>query len=140
MIAVAHGYKGYSWYAFTDHAGSTWYATDLNRLDYSMYYNSEPNNPIYSYWSSRMGTNEYLTSSLRLKSIEKGLLNASILENILSKKDSLSKNQRYRLDEILQILLEYNVTYTEKPSFSEAYHNKCKEIEISLRLLQSELN
>ncbi|MEP1854632.1 hypothetical protein, partial [Nonlabens ulvanivorans] len=140
MIAVAHGYKGYSWYAFTDHAGSTWYATDLNRLDYSMFYHSEPNNPIYSYWSSRMGTNEYLTSSLRLKSIEKGLLNASILENILSKKDSLSKNQRYRLDEILQILLEYNVTYTEKPSFSEAYHNKCKEIEISLRLLQSELN
>lgn len=140
MIAVAHGYEGYSWYAFVDHGGSTWYATDLNRLDYSMYYHAESNNPIYSFWSSRMGTNEYITSSLRLKAIERGLLNASILQNILSERDYLSKNQLLRLDEIIKVLLEHKILDPKKSTLSEAYQNKCKEIEISLRLLQSELN
>lgn len=140
MISVLHKYEGFSWYAFIDHSGSTWSAADGNRLDYSFFYHNDPSNAIYKYWNSRLKTDEYLSSSLRLKAIEKGLTNARILKFLINNKGCLSKEQQDKLNSILKILSEFDILGINKIQFSEEVILKCRRIEISLRLLQSELN
>ncbi|WP_299764740.1 hypothetical protein [uncultured Dokdonia sp.] len=138
MIAVAYQYEGYSWYAFADHAGSTWDATDGNRLDYSLYYHAEPKNSIYSYWNKRIGTSDYLTSSLRLKAIERGLISARILKTLISQELLLSKKQLIELKNIIENLREYDITSPQKPLFTKYHNDSYGDIERRLRILYNE--
>lgn len=139
MLSVVMGYESYSWYAFADHSGSTWLAADGNRLDYSLYYHAEPKNKVYNYWKSRIGTSDYMTSSLRMKAIERGLVNARLLKTIIRNKENLDLDGLIHLQGIIEILKKYNLESVNPLNLSQEDENKCKEIEISLRFLYAQI-
>lgn len=140
MISVSNGYEGFSWYAFVDHTGSTWNAVDGNTLDYSLFYHRESSNLIYKYWSTRLGTTEYLSPSLRLKAIERGLMNAKILQSLIDKKEYLPLDKQDQLTLILKILSKFDIQGFNNIQFDQVMKEKCLDIEVDLRRLQSELN
>ncbi len=139
VIAAAQGYKGYSWYSFADHAGSTWYAADGKRLDYSLYYHREPKNPIYNYWSDRLVTQDYLTRTLRLKAIKKGLVDAKIVRWLIESKHHFKKEDVSIINNLLKKLQNIDIESRSESSLNESSVYNMPVSSEKLRLLYSRL-
>jgi len=138
-IAASQGYKGFSWYSFADHAGSTWDATDGKRLDYSLYYHKEVKNDIYNYWSDRLETKDYLTSSLRLKALEKGLMDAKLICWLQQNITSFALNDQNEIEALLGVYQNINIETDSEQKLTESHLEKASSSSRNLRLLYARL-
>lgn len=138
-VAAAHGYTGYSWYSFVDHAGSTWDAVDGNRLDYSMFYAVETNQYIYDYWNAQLGTPSQMISSLRLLAAGNGLQVAAIIQEIKKLQPYFDKNTQMEVDELLLPLTTYDIEKETDKQEEFISLIKYRELANNVRLLYSRI-
>lgn len=138
-ITAAQGYTGFSWYSFADHSGSTWDATDGNRLDYSLYYYKELKNPIYRYWSKRLKTEDLVVNSLRLEAIKKGISDAKIIRWLMESKSRFIGNDRLIVDGLLLDLQNIDIELNSDNLLNKSINYYTPVSSRNLRLLYARL-
>src|SRR5690606_37995973 len=103
-----------SWWAFSETKGSSWLPNDMNDLDYSVVYNRENNNPVYSYWNQ---TDEGIfVPSIRLFAGSDGIEDAKLLKHLIINFSSLNAANRQRLSIIVNQLLKSVDKNTSQPA------------------------
>ncbi len=132
-IAVIKDYSSFSWWGFLSHSGSTWTADDLNQIDYSFVYLKEEKNAIYNQWKTN--DNSRFITSMRIKAIRLGILNAKILQTLIENKNKLSQKNQTKLNKLIKVLAEESYTYNNSLLEFNLTLNEFNNIVTDLRLL-----